>query len=409
MPLSRRQLLATGAIAAPWVFRLGSGRAFAAEPDIKVGALYDVSGLFQLQGRPKSNVLRLAIDETNATGGLLGRKISLVSYDTQSNNQLYSQYAQQLALSDGVATIFGAITSASREIVRPIFDRAKIPYFYTMPYEGGVCDRNTFLTGATVSQSLGTLVPYAMKRFGKKVYILGADYIFGQISERWIRKYIADGGGQIVGSELFPLDASNFSSTIAKIQSEAPDFVIDSFVTPPQYSFYQQWAAAGLKSKMPIVSQTFGSVGQHRQLPPDVTEGIIACYNYFEENKTEANRGFVERYQNQFGKGDYLGHGAASETVAWKLWTTAVTKAGSLDREALIGALQSNLEVDTVIGHVKLDPAIHHCNFDMHIVEMRDGAFSIVETVKGVKPSEMGTQCDLLGSPTTNKQFQPAF
>jgi urea transport system substrate-binding protein len=409
MTLSRRRFLVSSAIAAPWVLRLGAGHAAAASADIKIGGLYDVSGLLQLSGRPKSNVLRLAVDETNAAGGLLGRNVNLMSYDTQSNNQLYSQYAQQLALSDNVSTVFGALSSAAREIVRPIFDRGKIPYFYTMGYEGGVCDRNTFMTGATVSQSLGTLIPYAMKRFGKKVYILGADYIFGQISDRWIRKYVADGGGQIVGSELFPLDASNFSSTIAKIQSAAPDFIVDSFVTPPQYSFYSQWAAVGMKSKIPIASQTFGSVGQHRQLPGEITEGIIACYNYFEEADTQANRSFVKQYQERFGKGDYLGHGSASDYVAWKLWSTAVERAGSLDREAIIQALQSNLEVDTVAGRVRLDPAIHHCVFEMHILEIHDSKFRIVENVRAVSATEMGGQCDLLKSPSTNKQFQPAF
>src|SRR6185437_15756670 len=113
----------------------------------------------------------------------------------------------------------------AREVIRPILDRGKVMYFYTTGYEGGVCDRNTFATGATVGQCLGTLIPSVMKKFGKKVYVLGPDYLFGQVSEKWVRKIVADHGGQVVGAELFPLDAANFSATISNIQSAAPDIV----------------------------------------------------------------------------------------------------------------------------------------------------------------------------------------
>src|SRR5690606_10339406 len=99
---------------------------------IKVGVLLDLSGPLQLFGTVKAQCLRLAAEDINANGGLLGRTIALVTDDTQSNNQLYGQYAQQLALRDRVAVVHGAVTSAAREVARPVLSRAKTLYMMNM-------------------------------------------------------------------------------------------------------------------------------------------------------------------------------------------------------------------------------------------------------------------------------------
>src|SRR5258707_561345 len=126
------------------------------------------------------DAITLAVEETNAAGGLLGRQIKLINYDTQSNMQLYTQFAQQAALKDKVAVVHGGITSASREVIRPVLDRFKTLYFYNTQYEGGVCDRNQFDTGVTPAQTVEKLVPYAMKKWGKKVYVIAVCYNYFQ-------------------------------------------------------------------------------------------------------------------------------------------------------------------------------------------------------------------------------------
>ncbi|RYD26201.1 MAG: urea ABC transporter, partial [Lysobacteraceae bacterium] len=138
-----------GMLAAPLVAR----HALGADP-IKVGSLLDLSGPIGASGQAMFDTIQLAVAEVNAGGGLLGRPVELVNYDTQSTIQLYSQYAQQLALRDKVAVVHGGITSASREAIRPVFDRYKTLYFYNVLYEGGVCDRNMFCTGTTPAQNI---------------------------------------------------------------------------------------------------------------------------------------------------------------------------------------------------------------------------------------------------------------
>ncbi|HLJ63556.1 MAG TPA: transporter substrate-binding protein, partial [Stellaceae bacterium] len=149
---------AVGALAAGG---MGWGGVAKAADAIKVASIHDLSGGLDIYGKPMVDVLQFAIEEINAQGGLLGSKVELISYDPQSNMQLYTQFAQQAAIKDKVAVVHGGITSASREVIRPVLDRFKTLYFYNTQYEGGVCDRNQFDTGVTPAQTVEKLVPYA--------------------------------------------------------------------------------------------------------------------------------------------------------------------------------------------------------------------------------------------------------
>src|SRR6516225_8287906 len=209
MNMHRRNFL-QGSIAAAAAGAFSS-RAWA-EDAIGVASIHDLSGGLDIYGKPLVDTLTLAVEEANAAGGLLGRQLKLINYDTQSNLQLYTQFAQQAALKDKVAVVHGGITSASREVIRPVLDRFKTLYFYNTQYEGGVCDRNQFDTGVTPAQTVEKLVPHAMKKWGKKVYVVAADYNYGQITSQWVKKYVTENGGEVLSIEYFPLDVTNFSS-----------------------------------------------------------------------------------------------------------------------------------------------------------------------------------------------------
>ena len=193
-----------------------------AEDPINVASIHDLSGGLDIYGKPMVDALTLAVEEANAAGGLLGRQIKLINYDTQSNMQLYTQFAQQAALKDKVAVVHGGITSASREVIRPVLDKFKTLYFYNTQYEGGVCDRNQFDTGVTPAQTVEKLVPYAMKKWGKKVYVIAADYNYGQITSQWVKKYVTENGGEVPSIDFFPLDVTNFGPTISRSRRRSP-------------------------------------------------------------------------------------------------------------------------------------------------------------------------------------------
>src|SRR6267154_3586881 len=377
MKINRRSFLqSTTAIAAAGMF---GPNAWAEDP-INVASIHDLSGGLDIYGIPMVDALTFAVEEANAAGGLLGRQIKLISYDTQSNMQLYTQFAQQAALKDKVAVVHGGITSASREVIRPVLDRFKTLYFYNTQYEGGVCDRNQFDTGVTPAQTVEKLVPYAMKKWGKKVYVIAADYNYGQITSQWVKKYTTDNGGEVLSIEFFPLDVTNFCPTISTIQASKSDFVWSALVGGAHISFYRQWAAAGMNKSISMASTTFGVGNEQIVLSPEEANGMLVCYNYFESVKNPVNTAFLEKFHKRFGA-DYpnVTELAMGTYQGFNLWAEGVKKAESVDRMKVIEALETGISIDAPSGKVTIDPPTHHCILDVHIAEVKDKKLNVLE------------------------------
>ena len=208
--------------------------------------LEDQSGDFAAATIGKVHGIELATDEINAAGGIAGRPIELVVYDTQSDNTRYQEFMRRVLQRDKVDVVFAGFSCASREAYRPIVNQFDGLAFYNNQYEGGVCDANMIVTGAVPEQQFSTLIPWMMETYGKKVYTIAADYNFGQISAEWVRNIVKENGGEMVGEEFIPLGVSQFSQTIQNIQAAKPDFVVTLLVGAAQASYYEQAAAANL-------------------------------------------------------------------------------------------------------------------------------------------------------------------
>lgn len=377
-----------------------------AADDIVVGSIHDLSGGLDIYGKPMADCMTLAIEELNAAGGLLGRKLKLATYDPQSNMQLYAQFAQQSALKDKAAVVMGGITSASREVIRPVLGRHKALYFYNTQYEGGVCDRNTFCTGVTPAQTVAKLVPYAMKKWGKKVYVVAADYNYGQITSQWVKKFVQEQGGNVASIDFFPLDVTNFGPTISKIEAAKPDMIVSALVGGSHIAFYRQWAAAGLTKKIPLASTTFAGGNEHIVLAPAECDGFLVCYNYFQNLDTPQNKAFKDRFYKRFGA-DYpnITELAMGTYQGFKLWAEGVKKAGSLDRTKVVAALESGVAIDGPSGKVSIDPETHHCVLNVSIAEVRNKQLTIVETFQQQKPLDTSAVCNLKKNPNDNQQY----
>lgn len=403
MSLNRRDFLGgTAALAAASLLP----HAAAAADKIKLGSIHDTSGIFDAYGKPMDQAVRLAVQEINAAGGLLGQQIDISAYDTQSDMALYSQYGQQLTRQDKVDVVHGGILSASREAIRQTMRKTKTLYFYNVLYEGGVCDRNIFINGVTPAQQVEALIPYAMGKSGKKVYILAADYNYGQITARWIQKFVADNGGETVGVDFFPLDVADFGSTIAKIQSVGPDLVVAPLVGGAHLSFFRQWAAAGMKGKIPLASTTLGVGNEQKVLTPEEGNGIMVAYNYSQQLTSPANETFKANWRAAYGSSDNIHETAVSTYQGVKTWAKAVEMAGSLDREAVIAALETGISIDGPGGKVTVDPKTHHAVLDVHLMEFENQQMRVIETLPQRQPIDTQAVCDLQANPNDNTQYE---
>lgn len=412
MLVSRRGALSGAAAAGLGLAgsNLVSGRAGAAN-EIAVGSILDATGAINIYGLPMIDATKFAVDSINQGQGVLGRKLRLIATDCQSNNQVYAQNALKLILDDRVAVLMGGITSASREAVRPVVDKYSSVYFYNEQYEGGVCDKRVFCTGVTPAQQLGVLVPWAVRQYGRKVYTLAADYNYGHISADWVKVYLKEAGGELAGEEFIPLDVVNFDSVIQRLQAAKPDFVMSLLVGGNHIAFYRQFAAAGLKGKMAIVSATFGLGNEQVVLKPEEAEGIVVIYPYFQELDNPANRKWVAAWHKRYGaKYTYITDSACTVWNGWHLWAMAVNKAKSLDRAKVIAALESGLTFDSPEGTIALDPKSHHVVHSVHLAKVNGkNGFTIMQSFANIKPTDTMKVCDLIAHPNEHKQYTPKF
>ena len=403
--ISRRTLLntagATAVLAGVPLFRV-----HAEDAPIKLGCIEDNSGVLDIYGKPIVMANALAVEEINAGGGLLGRKIELKQYDSQSDIALYTKYAQQLVREDKVDAAHAGITSASREAIRQTFRRGNTLYFYNILYEGGVCDRNCFVTGTTPAQAVEPIIDYAMKKWGNKVYVLAADYNYGQITAKWVAHYVEQRKGNTLATNFFPLDVSDFGSTIAKIQDAAPNFVVAALVGGAHMSFFRQWAASGMNKKIPLTSTTFGVGNEHLALSPAEGDGILIAGNYSPELDTPANKKFLAAWAKKYGDAKVVHELAVSQYQGIMLWAEAVRKAGTLDRDALIKTLETGLKIEGPAGTVAVDPKTHHCALDIHLMVVKDQKLTIMDTAPQRPPADTAQYCDLQKNPDDNKQYE---
>lgn len=375
---------------------LGANVASAAENPITIGLLEDQTGILAQGGQPKIHAAELAVDEINASGGILGRKLKLIVYDGQSDNRRYQEFSRRLTLEDKVDVLMGGLTSASRVAVQPIAERNKTLYFYNNEYEGGVCDSNMVLTGVVPEQYLA-LIPWMLKNVGRRVYIVAADYNFGQILGSWVKKLVAENGGTLVGEEYIPLSVSQFGQTISNIQAAKPDFVFTAMVGSNQVSYFQQAAAAGLK--LPMASPINGPLlYEHKQLPVPAMANMYLGVNYMEELKSPENKAFVEKWRSRYPNEPYINQPSEQTYVGVKLYAEAVRMAGSTERAAVIKAIETkDVCTDSPEGRICLDKTTHHVSHRVHIMKVEaDHSVSTVEDLGIVKPTWLNTMgCDL--------------
>lgn len=371
---------------------------------IKLGILEDETGNFAIAVVPKIHAYELAVKEINANGGVLGKKLEIVRYDTQSDNRRFQEFARRLIKKDKVDVVFGAFSSASRESIRGIMEKNKMLYFYNNQYEGGVCSKTTFMTGAVPEQQFSTLVPWMMEKYGKNVYTIAADYNFGQISAEWVRQIVKENGGTMVGEEFIPLDVSQYSQTIQKIQKAKPDVLMTLLVGAKQASFYEQQASAGLKIPM-ATSINVGQAYEHKRFAPPALENMFVTVNYIEEVHDviksgefhDKSKDYVKRFRALYPNEPYINMESANAYNAIYIYAKAVEKAGTTETMKVVEALESGISHDGPSGVVTMDPKSHHGSHTIFLVEVGKGhKVSIPKIWKDIKPYWLGDSgCDL--------------
>lgn len=375
--------------------------------EIKIGAIFDLSGGLNVYGTQQSKALHLAVENINNEGGLYGNKIKVIEYDSQSELSKYTQFANTLIRRDKITALFAGLTSSSREALRPLVRRAKLPYFYGSLYEGGACDKYTFVTGSSASQGMKNLIKWGIKEYGKRIFIMAPSYNFGTISGHWVKEYAKQFGAQVVGEDYLSLTLSDFSPTIQKIQRAKPDFVVALPVGTNQNGFLEQFTAAGLKGKIGVVSTNHGSGNQQIVLSPKAGNGIVATSEYFEGINNKENDIFKAAWIKKYGDKETIIPGAVNIWNAVNIWAKAVNNVKTTASNVVIKELESGLSFDAPNGKVTM-LASHHLQQNIYLSKGNmSQKFDLIHEFKAVLPEFEDAKCDLVKFPKLVKHFTP--
>src|SRR6266508_6361616 len=221
------------------------------ESPIKVGVITDQTGALSVMGIANANVAKMVIDDINASGGLLGRKIDLCLDDSATNDTVAAAKATKLVEQDRVDVIFGGIYSSTRQAIKgPAVVKGKKLYIYPEQYEGQECDPLIFCTGPVPAQQVEPLIPWLTQHTGaKKFYLPSADYIWPHVMNEKVREMVTAQGGAIVGEEYFPLENTDYRKTVDKIMSTGAQVVFNTTVPPGVAPFLEQLYNAGFTKR----------------------------------------------------------------------------------------------------------------------------------------------------------------
>jgi urea transport system substrate-binding protein len=395
--VSRRSaMMMFGAAAGALAFGAGEGAALAADETIKVGVLHSLSGTMAISETTLKDVMLMLIEEQNAKGGLLGKKLEAVVVDPASNWPLFAEKARELLTKDKCEAVFGCWTSVSRKSVLPVFEELNGVLFYPVQYEGEESSRNIFYTGAAPNQQAIPAVDYLWENEEVKRWVLaGTDYVYPRTTNKILEAYLKSKGvaEEDIMINYTPFGHSDWQTIVSDIKkfgsSGKKTAVVSTINGDANVPFYKELGNQGLKATdIPVVAF---SVGEEELAGIDTKPlvGHLAAWNYFQSVDVPENKAFIEKWR-AFTKNPkrVTNDPMEAHVIGFNMWVKAVEKAATLDHDAVIDAL-IGVSVPNLTGGYSAMMPNHHITKPVLIGEIQaDGQFDIVSQTPGLVPGD---------------------
>lgn len=354
---------------------------------IKVGVLHSLSGTMAISEVTVKNSELMAIEEINAKGGVLGKKLEPVVEDGASDWPTFAEKAQKLIRKDKVATVFGGWTSASRKAMLPVFERNKALLWYPVQYEGLESSPYIFYTGATTNQQIVPGLDYLKEKGKKKIFLVGSDYVFPRTANKEIKAYAQANGMTILGEEYTPLGATEYSTLVNKVMQAKPDAVFNTLNGDSNVAFFKQLKSVGATAEtLPVMSVSIAEE-EVKGIGVDNIAGQLVAWNYYQTTTGATNEAFVKAFKAKYGADKVTSDPMEAGYNAVHLWAAAVKKAGTTEVEAVKKAA-GGIALDLPEGTVTIDGENHHMYKTARIgVIQQDGTIKEVwNSGKPIKP-----------------------
>jgi urea transport system substrate-binding protein len=365
---------------------------------VKIGLLTSVSGPGSTYYPGIEQASKLAVEEINADGGVLGNKVELVIADTETQPSVAAREARRL-VREGAKFIVQADVASDRDAALEVISTSDIPYTFAWDNEGGpnvggtanICHPNVWQTGQVPNNWIPDAIKWLMDNRGlDKWAVLGNDYRWPHTMRSLATEVIEDNGGEVVFTKFVPFGTTEFGAPITQLQGLDDDVaVLNLLVGADLIGFFKQWnAAGGANDKMITFSldeQTMEAIGP-------AADGVMGAFAYFATLDTPENEKFLQKLEDRFG--DDAGTPSSLSEQPYEaigLWALAAERAGSYGVKPISDAYPK-VEFTGPRGRVSYLEN-HHMELPLRIgVAGTDGRYD--EFIAEFPPKNPEDQCD---------------
>ncbi|NIR30596.1 MAG: ABC transporter substrate-binding protein [Gammaproteobacteria bacterium] len=388
------------ATSAPFIIR----RATAADP-IKVGVISPLTGAWTVYGKAHISGFQLGVDEVNANGGVLGRKLEIVVGDSKTEPRIVVEQANRLIRQERVDFLAGTFSSAERNAAGPVVTGANKILLYPTFYEGqekeyypGVCNKNIFMFGPEPTQQVWPHLEYMMGKFGKKFFMIGSDYAWPRVTNLVTKRKLTELGGEIVGEVYIPFNTPQYESVLREIRGSGADIVFHSLTGSDTVNFRRQYAAAGMKDDFLLWTVDDEEVVTSG-LGPDVSSGDYVSFDYFMSIVHPNNKAFLDRFKAKFGQDALMNTVGVAMYNAAHMAAKAIEKTGEVSTDALREGLRGMTFDGAPQGSARMRAIDHQMVVPSYLMRVREGWTSVndmfeeIQSFESVEP--LDARCDL--------------
>jgi len=328
------------------------------EKPIKIGGIYLMSGSAATYGKFAQQGIELAMNEINAQGGVLGRKLVAQIEDGQGKAAVAIQAARKLVYQDNADVLMGLDSSGVAQGLAPTVPDLRKPFIITHAatpdVTGKLCNKYTYRISVNVNQNMRGGAEVAAKTGARKWTTIGPDYAFGHQTWEYFGKYLKEikPDVELMSEVAFPrFGAEDYTPFINSVMESKPDGVMISLWGGDLVNFVRQandrgFFKQGFEIAAPVGAATEVLTALGDQMPEGLWLGTRYWYASYDN---DMNKKFVEAYEKNYGvPPSYNAEGAYAAVYAYK---KAIEKAGSTDGDAVAEAL-SGMTVDTPAGAI---------------------------------------------------------
>ena len=336
---------------------------------IKLGHLTPLTGFLGPMGEFAVLGARMAVEEVNSGGGVMGRQIELLAEDSV-NPQTASTKAQRMVERDKVNALVGEISSASGLAISQVATRSRTLFLQTGcnsdELRGANCSRYMFHLDACNTMYVRTIGQRLLKENmvkDKRWMAFTADYAFGHDLFKQMSKFMEQHGAEFVSNDMIPTDATEFSASLLKIRQQKPDIVISNLAGNQTTNFTKQYNEFGIDIPFAGADMNMTSIWGAGKDAFSGTWPIIWTHQV----KAQSAQDFVKRFQERWDR--LPENQAVNDYLAVKMIAQAMNETKSLESDKLVEYLESGVEFDVLRerkGYFR--PWDHQLMYEMYTV-----------------------------------------